>query len=111
MNLPQLTKRYYTISEVAKIFSVSNSLLRYWEKEFDKLNPVKGRNGVRRYTVKDVHLLNEIYQLVKERGFTIDGAKKELSGKRKSQTSEKETLLDRLGEIRERLVRLRDLLE
>jgi len=77
----ELTKRYYTIGEVAAMFAVSNSLVRYWETEFALLKPHKTRKGDRRYTVKDIRLLERIYTLVKERGFTLDGARKELKRK------------------------------
>lgn len=60
------------------MFDVATSVLRYWESEFKTLSPSKGRNGVRRYTVEDIEEIEKIHQLLKNRGFTIDGAKKEL---------------------------------
>lgn len=77
-SLPELTKLYYTISEVAEMFSVSTSLLRYWESEFPSLKPKKDRRGDRKFQVKDILELQQIHHLVKERGFTLEGAKKEL---------------------------------
>lgn len=74
----ELTKRYYTISEVADMFGVAKSLIRYWETEFSKIRPKKDKNGVRRFTVKDIRIIELVYTLVKERGFTLDGARKEL---------------------------------
>lgn len=73
-----LTKLYYSIGEVAKMFNVSSSLLRYWESEFSVLKVKKNRKGDRQYMVKDIEKLVEIYTLLKDRGFTIEGAKKEL---------------------------------
>lgn len=73
-----LTKLYYSIGEVAEMFGVSNSLIRYWESEFNVLKPSKNKKGDRRFMVKDIRTLEKIYTLVKERGFTLDGAKKEL---------------------------------
>ena len=64
------------------MFSVSSSLLRYWESEFSKLRPQKNRKGDRRYTKKDIAEIEKIYTLVKERGFTLEGAKKEMKKKR-----------------------------
>ena len=77
VNLPQ--KRYYTIGEVADAFGVNSSLIRFWEKEFNKLNPKKNSKGDRRYTPADVAYIELIFNLVKERGFTLEGAKQELS--------------------------------
>ncbi len=74
----ELTKLYYSISEVAEMFNVSKSLIRFWESEFDLLRPHKNSKGDRRFTVQNIEQFQTIYQLVKERGFTLDGAKREL---------------------------------
>ena len=76
IDLPE--KMYYTIGEVAKAFDVNASLIRFWEKEFDVLEPKKNAKGTRRFTPKDIKNLELIYQLVKERGFTLEGAKTHL---------------------------------
>lgn len=68
-------KRYYSIGEVAKAFNVNTSLIRFWEKEFDVLKPKKNAKGNRKFTPEDIKNLQLIYHLVKERGFTLDGAK------------------------------------
>ena len=107
----QLTKRYYTITEVAKMFDVSNSLLRYWEGEFGSLKPTKGRNGIRRYTVNDIEKIDTIYQLVKNRGFTIDGAKKELKKMPVGSGTDTGTIKARLISLRTRLSDLKKQLE
>ena len=73
-----ITKLYYSIGEVAKMFDVNTSLIRFWENEFDILKPKKNKKGNRLFTQKDVDNLKIIYHLVKERGFTLDGAKKKL---------------------------------
>lgn len=83
-----LTKLYYSIGEVAEMFEVSNSLIRYWETEFKVLKPSKNKKGDRRFMVKDIRTLEKIYTLVKERGFTLEGAKKELKSKPKTNISE-----------------------
>jgi len=106
VDINTLTKRYYTIAEVSKMFDVAKSLLRYWEGEFKEIQPRKDRGGVRRYTSKDIEQIKKIYGLVKERGFTIDGARKELS-KGKSSSKDQDDLRFRLSLVLERLKRLR----
>ncbi len=71
-------KLYYSISEVAELLSVNTSLIRYWEKEFPQLRPNKIANGERRFTQKDIDLLKQIQALLKDQGYTIDGARKTL---------------------------------
>ena len=73
IELPE--KRYYSIGEVAKAFNVNASLLRFWEKEFEVLQPKKNARGTRKFTPSDIKNLELIYHLVKERGFTLEGAK------------------------------------
>jgi len=80
----EITKLYYSIGEVADMFDVNASLIRYWEKEFDVLKPKKNAKGNRLFTQKDIDNLKLIYHLVKERGFTLDGAKNRLKEDRKS---------------------------
>ncbi len=74
----KLKKRYYSIGEVAELYDVSSSLIRYWENEFPSLKPHKNSKGDRRFTPSNLEELNLIYHLVKERGFTLDGARAEL---------------------------------
>jgi DNA-binding transcriptional MerR regulator len=102
-----IEKLYYTIGEVAKIFDVNISLLRYWEKEFDILKPKKNKKGNRMFTQKDVENLHIIYHLVKERGFTLDGAKNKLK-ENKSDTIDNIEIVNRLKSIRSFLVELSD---
>jgi len=73
INLPE--KRYYAIGEVAEAFDVNTSLIRFWEKEFDAIKPKKNAKGNRLFTPQDIKNLELIYHLVKERGFTLEGAK------------------------------------
>ena len=82
-----LTKRYYKIGEVAKMFDVATSLIRYWEGEFDLLKPQKNAKGVRRYLKEDVLIVDRIYDLVKVKGYKLDGAKKELKENPKPRSS------------------------
>jgi len=76
INLPD--KRYYRIGEVAKAFNVNASLIRFWDKEFDVIKPKKNNKGNRMFTTEDIKNLQMIYHLVKEKGFTLDGARKKL---------------------------------
>lgn len=87
-----LTKRYYSISEVAKMFDVSKSLIRFWDQEFDVLTPVKNNKGERRFTVQNIEQFEMIYQLVKEQGFTLNGARKEIRRRRKLKKKKDDTL-------------------
>jgi DNA-binding transcriptional MerR regulator len=101
------TKLYYSIGEVAKLFDVNTSLIRFWEKEFDILKPKKNKKGNRLFTQKDVDNIKIIYHLVKERGYTLEGAKKKLR-ENKEDTIQNEEIVERLKEIRSFLVELRD---
>ena len=74
----ETTKRYYSIGEIADMFKVSKSLVRFWEVEFELLKPHKNSKGDRRFTKQNIEQFQIIYNLVKERGFTLDGAKREI---------------------------------
>src|SRR5206468_2635720 len=76
-------KQYYSISEVAQWFRVNNSLLRFWENEFDILKPRKNRKGDRLFRPEDVKNLQLIYQLLRQRKYTIEGAKEYIKTNRK----------------------------
>ncbi len=103
----EIEKLYYSISEVAEMFGVSNSLLRYWEKEFTMLNPRKTSKGNRLYTKKDIDTIKVIYHLVKEKGFTLEGARNKIkeTGPDKIQTNVDVT--EKLQSLREFLVTLK----
>ena len=73
-----IEKKYFTIGEVAAEFDVATSLIRFWESEFDKIKPKKNRKGNRQFTKSDIEHIRLIYHLVKERGFTLLGAKEML---------------------------------
>ena len=74
----EFTKRYYSIGEAAAIFELNTSALRFWEKEFPELKPKKSEAGARKYSTKDMELLRKIHFLVKEKGFTLEGARQKL---------------------------------
>jgi DNA-binding transcriptional MerR regulator len=103
MQLPELTKLYYSIGEIADIFKVAPSLIRYWESEFPLLKPGKNSKGDRKYTPKDIELINKIFNLVKERGFTIEGANKELMNAKQTD-KELENVLSRLKQLKNKLI-------
>lgn len=108
----KLTKLYYSIGEVASIFDVNTSLIRFWEKEFSQIQPKKNKKGERLFTVKDIELFNKIYQLVKGEGYTLDGAKKALKSKIPALKSEDNAtnhseLISKLEKIKEQLLLLK----
>ncbi len=104
---PIVERLYYSIGEVANMFNVNTSLIRYWEKEFDIIKPHKNKKGNRLFTQQDVDNFHLIYHLVKERGMTLKGAKLKLKENRQS-TEENFELIKRLKEIRETLISIRD---
>lgn len=77
-----IEKIYYSISEVATLFQVNPSLIRFWEKEFDILKPQKNKKGNRLFTAADIENLRVIHHLVRERGFTLEGARNQLKENR-----------------------------
>ena len=103
-------KMYYSIGEVAKMFNVNESLLRYWEKEFPLISPRKVGGNVRQYRKEDIENIRLIYHLVKEKGMTLQGAKKRLKTNRE-QTVNTSEILDKLKFLREELVELRNALD
>ncbi len=103
----EITKLYYPIGEVAEIFGVNTSLIRYWEKEFDILKPRKNRKGNRLFTKKDLENLKIIYHLVKEKGYTLDGAKLKLKNN-KSDVLQNQQIIDSLQSIKSFLIQIKD---
>ena len=103
-------KMYYSISEVAKMFNVNESLLRYWEKEFPIIAPRKAGGNVRQYRKEDIENIRLVYHLVKEKGMTLQGAKQRLKTN-KEKTIQTAEIVDRLKQIREELVNLRNSLD
>lgn len=99
-------KLYYSISEVAELFNVQPSLLRYWETQFPQLSPRKAGRNIRQYTKEDIEQIRLIYNLVKERGMKLDAAAKLLRNNRQG-VERKSEAMDRLHEIRDELVELR----
>ncbi len=104
LNLPD--KLYYSIGEVAKAFDVNTSLIRYWEQEFPIIKPKKNKKGNRYFTPEDLKNLQIIYHLVKEKGYTLDGARVALTTN--SKISETVSLIDRLQFVRAELEKLKE---
>lgn len=104
VNLPE--KRYYSIGEVAKAFKVKPSLLRFWEKEFKEIQPKKKQSGTRKYTPENVLTIQFIYHLVKEKGMTLQGAKKQLQSK--ATDNPNQVILAKLEKIKASLKQLKE---
>jgi DNA-binding transcriptional MerR regulator len=103
----EIVKLYYSIGEVAEMMNVNTSLIRYWEKEFDLLKPKKSANGERSFTKEDIAILQLIYHLVRERGFTLDGAKLQLKSNLK--TAQRHMLIvQKLQHLRQFLVEMKE---
>ncbi len=105
IELPE--KRYYSIGEVAEAFQVNTSLIRFWEKEFDELKPKKNAKGNRKFTHEDVNNLKFIYHLVKERGFTLEGAKIHLKEEKKKSLTNFE-IINKLENVKNQLLKIKD---
>ena len=102
IDINKLSKFYYTISDVAEMFSLNESTLRYWESEFYQLKPKKNRKGDRRYKKEDILTVEKIFKLVKEKGFTLKGAKIELKQKIK-ESKENDKIIMKLKKIKKEL--------
>ncbi len=103
-------KLYYTMGEVAEMFDVKQSLIRFWEKEFDCIQPHKNKKGNRLFTAADIEILTRIYALVKLEGFTLEGAKQKLKQKPEkiSGSGQQNEVILRLKEIRRQLVEIKN---
>ncbi|MCD4746461.1 MAG: MerR family transcriptional regulator [Bacteroidales bacterium] len=99
-------KLFYAIGEVAKMFNVNTSLIRYWEKEFDIIKPQKNKKGNRLFTQSDINNFYIIYHLVKERGFTLQGAKEKLK-QNKEDTINNIEIVKSLQKVKEFLLEMK----
>lgn len=102
----EIKKLFYTIGEVSKILNVNVSLIRFWDNEFDIVNPKKNKKGNRLFSEKDLKNLKLIHHLLKSKGFTIKGAKKFLKSK-KNDLQQNIFLKEKLTEIKEFLVSIK----
>lgn len=104
IELPE--KRYYKIGEVANAFGVNTSHIRFWENEFDILKPKKNKKGNRLFTQEDIKNLKLIYHLVKEKGFTLEGAKNKMKEHPKA-VKDNQEIITRLEAIKEELIKIK----
>ena len=102
-------KLYYSIGEVAEMFNVNASLIRFWEKEFSIIKPKKNNKGNRLFTKKDLQNFEKIFILVKQKGYTLEGAKKAIRSKDESifEASQEEQIINKLEGIKQRLFDLK----
>jgi len=99
-------KMFYSIGEVAKMFNVNTSLIRFWEQEFDCLKPFKNKKGTRYFTKEDIETFRTLFYLIKERGYTLQGAKERLAADKKN--LEKQTqIYDSLQKIKQFLLEIK----
>jgi DNA-binding transcriptional MerR regulator len=96
-------KLYYSIGEVAQMFNVSETLLRFWEKEFPTIKPQKAGRGIRQYTKADIEQVKLVYHLVKERGMTLQGARDTIRRDKSKTVNRNIEVIEKLKEIRSEL--------
>lgn len=106
MNVDLPDKLYYSIGEVAKAFDVNASLIRFWEKEFEIIQPKKNAKGNRLFTKDDIQCFKNIYYLVKIKGYTLDGAKQAIGKKGVVKTKDEIDVVKRLENIKDELIKL-----
>jgi DNA-binding transcriptional MerR regulator len=104
---PKSKKIFYGIGEVADMFKVNQSLIRYWEKEFDVINPHKNKKGNRYFTQKDIDNFHLIYNLVKRKGYTLQGAK-DIVRKKTRQTESEFEVVKTLEDMKRFLLELKE---
>lgn len=107
---PIIKKLYYSIGEVANMFNVNTSLIRFWEKEFNIIKPKKNKKGNRLFTPEDIDNFHIIFYLVKEKGLTLTGAKLKMK-ENKEDTVNKFEIIKNLKNIKEELLTIKDNLD
>lgn len=103
----EIEKLYYPIGEVAEMFDVNTSMIRFYEKEFDILQPKKNAKGNRLFRPEDVSNLKIIFNLIKDKGFTIQGAK-EFMKKNKNEVVEQQKVIESLEKLKSFMIELKD---
>jgi len=103
----EIKKLYYSIGEVSEMLSINASTIRYWEGEFPTLKPRKNRKGDRLFTDKDIDLIRVIHELVKEKGYTVDGARNHLQ-KHKSDSINRMQAIRKLEEMKNKIISFKD---
>ncbi len=105
-----IEKKYFSIGEVADMLGVATSLIRFWETEFDIIKPKKNRKGNRQFTREDIDNVKLIFHLVKEKGYTLQGAK-DLLKNNNDTLQEKVEIIDSLKRVKRFLLEIRDRIE
>lgn len=105
------SKLYYSMGEVAEIYKVKHSLIRYWEREFDSINPKKNKKGNRLFTKKDLKAFDLIYELVKKKGYTLEGAKLKIKESRSSKRYNANEVVEKLNSVKSFLRELENRLD
>ena len=103
----EIDKLYYSITEVAELFDVNSSLIRFWEKHFPQIKPKKNKKGTRMFTKNDIEIFGLIYHLVKEKGMTLEGAKKQLKDNKEG-VEENFKIVSILENVKEELISIRN---
>jgi DNA-binding transcriptional MerR regulator len=103
----KVEKLYYSIGEVAEMFNVNASLIRFWEKEFDVIKPKKNKKGNRFFTKQDIDNIQLIFHLVKEKGLTLNGARKKIR-ENKDDTNNNHEVIKTLTEIKTLLLEIKE---
>ena len=103
----EISKMYYTIGEVSKLLDVNPSLLRFYEKEFDVLQPKKNKKGTRHFTVEDIENLKIILHLTRDKGYTLNGAKEYLKNNM-AESKDSQRVINSLENLKKFLIEVRD---
>ncbi|GAA3976178.1 MULTISPECIES: MerR family transcriptional regulator [Mucilaginibacter] len=103
----EISKMYYTMGEVSAMFDVNQSLIRFYEKEFDVLQPKKNKKGNRYFTPEDIENFKIIFHLIRDKGYTLNGAKDHLKTNM-ADTRENQRVIDSLENIKKFLLEVRD---
>lgn len=103
----EISKLYYTMGEVAAMFDVNTSLIRFYEKEFDVLKPKKNKKGNRLFTPEDIENLKIIFHLIRDKGYTLNGAKEHLKNNL-GETKDNQRVIDSLENLKKFLLEVRD---
>lgn len=103
----EIEKKYFTIGEVAAELGVATSLIRFWEREFDNIKPKKNRKGNRQFTQQDLQNVKLIYHLVKEKGYTLQGARDFINSGGPEIANDKIELIESLKKVRSFLLEIR----
>ena len=106
----EIEKKYFSIGEVAEQLAIAASQIRFWEGEFDIINPQKNRNGKRQFTKDDIEKIKVVYHLVKDQGYTLQGAKNMLKNDAKG-VKDKMEMIDTLRDVRSFLIGMRQELD